>query len=312
MIRRVLLLVSVSILTTGGFLSETTAAAQAQTADTTARAKQHYHNAVTAISKGDWQTARTELIQAEKLAPQNALVHYDLALAYSHTGQTKSAQLEVNKALKLGLPQEQKQAAGQLKGKLENPALASGAERPEQNVEGPSLDETLNFLNRLISEGAVEVIDSSGQQKRWQTLVVTGEPTPCVISWGEMNHKVWNRNGKSVESPGTERRYLSLKDLRISELKVMDAKTVIGADRYNEGFTIEEGGKYSGYYIYLKQVILDKPWDLQNSVPNPTKIVIQNVLPANNLYFTAESDAERAMKALAHAATICGAKTDPF
>src|SRR5580693_416990 len=118
MIRRVFFLMFVSILTAGGPLSQPTAAAQAQTADTTTLAKQHYKNAVAAITKSDWQTAKSELIQAAKLAPQNALIHYDLALAYSHTGEAKSAELEVNKALKLGLPQEQKRAAEQLKDQL--------------------------------------------------------------------------------------------------------------------------------------------------------------------------------------------------
>jgi FKBP-type peptidyl-prolyl cis-trans isomerase len=96
-----------------------------QSADNTGQAKQHYQNAVTAIGKSDWQIAKSELLQAEKLAPQNALVHYDLALAYSHTGQVKSAQVELNKALQLGLPAEQKQAAQQLKQRLASQAAES-------------------------------------------------------------------------------------------------------------------------------------------------------------------------------------------
>lgn len=99
-------------------LASTLVAAPHQSTDNTAQAKQHYQNAVATINKGDWQTAKNELQQAEKLAPGNALVHYDLALAYSHTGSPKSAQAELNKALQLGLPPEQKQAGEQLKKQL--------------------------------------------------------------------------------------------------------------------------------------------------------------------------------------------------
>jgi TIR domain-containing protein len=86
--------------------------------DATTRAKQHYQNAVAAIAKNDWRSATGELLQAENLAPQNALVHYDVALVYSHTGQVKSALAEVNKAIELGLPKAQEQAAKDLKERL--------------------------------------------------------------------------------------------------------------------------------------------------------------------------------------------------
>ncbi len=91
-----------------------------QTTDPTAEAKAHYQNAVAAIARNDWQTAETELTQVEKLAPQNALVHYDLAQAYSHTGESALAKAELNKALQLGLPAEQRRAAEELKDRLAN------------------------------------------------------------------------------------------------------------------------------------------------------------------------------------------------
>ena len=86
------------VLTIGSF------SAIAQSSANTAEARKHYQNAVASIAKDDWQAALRELLLAEQLAPQNALVHYDLALAYSHTGRTKSAQAEVATALQLGLP----------------------------------------------------------------------------------------------------------------------------------------------------------------------------------------------------------------
>jgi hypothetical protein len=135
-------------------------AANPQSGDTMAKAKVHYQNAVAAIAKSDWQTAKNELLQAVKLAPQNALVHYDLALAYSHTGQAKSAQTELNKALQIGLPTEQEQAAQELKQQFASQAsdskhVVSGNEalvsrEKEKPAQQPSLSEILDWLKAKV------------------------------------------------------------------------------------------------------------------------------------------------------------------
>ena len=70
-------------------------AASPQTIDPAAGAKAHYQKAIAAIAKDDWSTAKNELIQAKRLAPRNALVSYDLALAYKHMGQLRSARSEL-------------------------------------------------------------------------------------------------------------------------------------------------------------------------------------------------------------------------
>jgi TPR repeat protein len=93
--------------------------AHAQSGSALTEAKQHYQNAVTAIGTGDWQKAKNELLKTEQLAPRNALVHYDLALAFSHLGEVKSAQDELNRAVTLGLPAGQQQAAADLRQQLE-------------------------------------------------------------------------------------------------------------------------------------------------------------------------------------------------
>jgi tetratricopeptide (TPR) repeat protein len=149
--------------------------AQTPKADNTAEAKLHYQNAVAAISKKDWQTAKAELLQAEKLAPQNALMHYDLALAYSHTGAPKSAQAELNKALQLGLPAEQQRAAEQLKqtlagqevsakkngDKVAGPRMGTTTESakapsaPPDEPASPSIEETLAYLNERVDSGFI-------------------------------------------------------------------------------------------------------------------------------------------------------------
>jgi thioredoxin-like negative regulator of GroEL len=112
-------------------------------------AEQHYQNAVSAINKGDWATAKSELQQAGKLAPQNALVHYDLALAYSHTGSPRSAQAELDKALHLGLPADQKQAADKLRQKLVASA-GTGSKSKPASVQTSPQEQSVHAFNALI------------------------------------------------------------------------------------------------------------------------------------------------------------------
>ena len=163
------LLTLISLTAIGGLIGLAAAAATAQPQSDAAatEAKQHYQNAVVAIGKSDWLTAKNELLQAEKLAPNNALVHYDLALAYSHTGQVKSAQAELDKSLQLGLPTEQKQAAEHLKQQLSNRVAsaktngdtASGPKsgsHPTASA-GPSIAETLNWIQQKVGSESVLV-----------------------------------------------------------------------------------------------------------------------------------------------------------
>ena len=112
---QILLSCSMALVTLG---SPIKCIAQTQAPDGTASAQLHYNNAVSAIAKNDWATAKSELIRARKLAPRNALVSFDLALAYEHTGQTEAARTELNHALELGLPPEQKKAAERMEEQL--------------------------------------------------------------------------------------------------------------------------------------------------------------------------------------------------
>jgi hypothetical protein len=84
-----------------------------------AEAKQHYANAEANIAKGDWTSARSELIKLKALTPNNALVLYDLGLAYSHTGDKSLALTELQSALKIGLPTSQSENAEKLIAQLQ-------------------------------------------------------------------------------------------------------------------------------------------------------------------------------------------------
>jgi hypothetical protein len=154
--------ITFALVTATVFILMSTPSARPQSDADSTEAKKHYQNAVTAIGKNDWQTARAELLQAEKLAPNNALVHYDLALAYSHSGQPKSAQAELNKALQIGLPAEQKQAAEQLRQQLASqsavPKATSGVNASAANSKGPTVAETLDWIKaKLQSEASVDI-----------------------------------------------------------------------------------------------------------------------------------------------------------
>jgi hypothetical protein len=85
-----------------------------------------------------------------------------------------------------------------------------------------------------------------------------------------------------------------------------------------QDFPIRNGDTYSGYVLVLQQdwLSFDKLHDrgivagIGGLIPNPPKSM--RVAPADHLYFTSQSDAERAKNGLAHAAILCGAKADPF
>jgi tetratricopeptide (TPR) repeat protein len=118
----------------------------------TAQAKLHYQNAVVAIGKGDWQSAQNEMLLAEKLAPQNALVHYDLALAYSHMGQIQSAETELTKAIQLGLPAQQRHAAAELKQRLALSPHTHASVAKASPLRRTSQDSPIHALNALIKD----------------------------------------------------------------------------------------------------------------------------------------------------------------
>jgi tetratricopeptide (TPR) repeat protein len=187
----------------------------------TAQAKQHYQNAVAALGKGDLKTAKTELQQAEKLAPQNALVHYNLALVYSHMGQTKAAQTEVARALQLGLPVQQKQDALHLRQQL-----AEAAEKP--SVPQTQVDPQANLvheLNALILN---------------QVASITDKYRPDGFTFERSTEKLWwSRVG--------ENRRRALFSARISEIDSSAIRMTNSYDPNDDG----KGKRVTGNFILI-------------------------------------------------------------
>jgi hypothetical protein len=137
--------------------------AQGQPDAVIALAKKHYQAAEAALKKSDWQTATGELQLAAKLAPENALIHYDLALAYSHTGQRNAAQTELKTALDIGLPQTERPAAQDLANYLggrSGEVVGTSKTQAEDRAQAPRhspVDASVRTLNSLIGSqlGAV-------------------------------------------------------------------------------------------------------------------------------------------------------------
>jgi hypothetical protein len=64
----------------------------------------HYKVALTALKNNDLEIATKELEQAAKLAPNNALVQYNLAIVTSKRGKPAEAVADLKRAIDLGLP----------------------------------------------------------------------------------------------------------------------------------------------------------------------------------------------------------------
>lgn len=85
-----------------------------KSSDDEKQAQFHYKVAVTALQHNDLEIAERELQKAVELAPNNALVHYNLAVVKSKTGRPIEAISELKRAIQLGLPSEQAKAADDL------------------------------------------------------------------------------------------------------------------------------------------------------------------------------------------------------
>ena len=283
-------------------------AASPQSTGSTAQAKQHYQNAVAAIDKNDWQTAKSELLQAEKLAPSNALVHYDLALAYSHTGSPESAQAELNKALQLGLPAEQRQAAEKLKEQLSAEAGTAGVQKSGASEgSNASLKSTTDFIrSKLEGASAVGIVD-------FQIAGCSGGITQTVtydkfeVDGCSIRLKERVTSGGTVGGAGSglgcafgrlvsrERETtVPLQDvsLRSTKAEEPDASTIVSGGTWKSTF-YQVDLQFNGPIHFTE--------DSKAGTTNKWLIVVQD-----------RDMADRLLRAFTHAAKLCGAKQEAF
>lgn len=142
--------------------------ARAQTDPAVDDAKNHYKKAESAIHRGDWQTASQELRQSATLAPNNALIHFDLALAYAHIGNAKSARSELQIATQLGLPTEQRQSADALRKQLETgsgPVHPPSSNKQESASRATSVSSACALLASVAKESRNEFANWRGQER---------------------------------------------------------------------------------------------------------------------------------------------------
>ncbi len=80
-----------------------------------AEAEFHYKVAIAALKDNNLEVALNELEQAAALAPQNALVRYNLAVVKHKKGDPFAAMGDLNLAVSLELPASQKTAVDELR-----------------------------------------------------------------------------------------------------------------------------------------------------------------------------------------------------
>lgn len=83
-----------------------------------AEAEFHYKVALAALRDNNLDIARSELEQAARLAPNNALVEYNLAIVYQKAGEPAAGLASLGRAMSLGLPTSELAAAGDLRAAL--------------------------------------------------------------------------------------------------------------------------------------------------------------------------------------------------
>ncbi len=96
-------------------LSDSLLRAQASAAQD---AQYHYRVAMVALDKNDFRTAGEEMKQAIDSAPDNSLLYFNLAVIQSKDNKAMAAKRNLEKAIKLGLPEGKSDEASTLRARL--------------------------------------------------------------------------------------------------------------------------------------------------------------------------------------------------
>lgn len=292
-------------------------------------AQKHYRIALEALKNSDLDTALDELNAAARLAPRNALIWYNLAVVESKRGGFESSMEHFKKAKSLGLPKSVQNEADQLEAKLSYEMERATKKKPDQindgakevAANGPSLSETLNFLGRILPESEARATATrvySDYRRYTQDRFIFGSPSACVFSWDNVMYihfadgtPPW-RNGKTLQDD-RNREFISLKDVLLSDVKVMDLGAFAASQVGRKYMSLEQGNdvQFSGYSLVVKES--DEVYTFNRGpIPNPYN-VLGSLDTTNKMFFFASADdANRALKAIVHAATLCGAKADAF
>lgn len=185
---------------------------------------------------------------------------------------------------------------------------------------GPSLTDTLSSLNTLITGQKITARASNGltfadmhsmDRGEWSiSHVDTGPMPPCLVSWDEdaVLHYDGGSSGSRSEK-SSERHFISLKVIWISDIEVLDLKSWANNDgvlSYDSTVPSSKDGIYSGYVLTMSHSVVTIA---KRSVPNPSGLDVSNT---DRLFFTSKKDADLAKSALAHAAALCGSMDKPL
>jgi hypothetical protein len=260
-----------------------------------ADAERLYQDAVEAIAKNDWDTAKIELQHALKLAPQNALVHYDLAIAYSHTGQITLAKTELNKAFQLGLPAEQEQAAKQLKQQFttQPPATEASTRADSMPVqrEHHSIDEILEWI---IDNTKVDLDASTETTYVHIESSVTKGSDACTLEI----HTLWKGKGPAFGTSTKDRVTIVSTVVLLGTL--VPSVGVGPVSGHSGGASVQlytTNNEKSVKYV-LKEL----------SETNPQWQTVESMSEDAELYAPSEDKAKRLKNAFKDAIVLCGGK----
>jgi len=93
-------------------------------------AARHYKVGLVALENNDFRVAAEEFGEAVRLAPNNGLAHYNLAIVLSKQDRPQEALKSIEKAIDLGLPSREKDTAEDLVARLTYAAKRADAMRP--------------------------------------------------------------------------------------------------------------------------------------------------------------------------------------
>jgi FKBP-type peptidyl-prolyl cis-trans isomerase SlyD len=140
------------------------------------KARFHYRVGVKALENNDLQVARDEFQEAARLAPQNALIWFNVALVQSKLGATKEAREALDRATNLGLPKELKERSEDLLASLE---YAERRAQKDEAVRSKEIDEALK-----IEKGSTVKIDYTLRDDKGEVLDSNAGKAPLAFKQG--------------------------------------------------------------------------------------------------------------------------------
>jgi hypothetical protein len=154
-------------------------------------ARKHYLIALEALKNNDLPIALTELNQAAALAPDNALIWYNIAIVESRKGEPKAALDHLHKAEGLGLPASRKNEVEELNATLAYQLKKEGAKASHaSNPQSTWLECSGQYQYQVITGSENVVHDENNHDVSW------------VFEWTPSKNRIqsYNPNSQTLSS----------------------------------------------------------------------------------------------------------------